>query len=114
MADIFLAVPDEAWRRRHELSSGEWGMYEAYCSHRNRATGRCDPSVQLLAAELKCTPGHASDMKRELVRKGWVRRCGRRAVLLLVGEFPRPRVAEIGTANHGIFRDSYKGGTRRR
>lgn len=81
-------------------------MYQAYCSHRNRATGRCDPSVTLLAVELKCTFNHASDMKRELVRKGWIRRLGRSEVELLVGEFPRPKVAEISGSNHGKFRDS--------
>lgn len=102
----FVAVPEEAWRRRHDLSSGEWELYEAYCSHRNRLTGRCDPSVKFLAQELECTPGHVSDMKRELLRKGWIRRLGRRDVELLVGEFPRPKVAEIGGPNHGIFRDS--------
>lgn len=106
MAPPFVAVPEEAWRRRHELTSGEWELYEAYCSHRNRDTGRCDPSVSYLARELKCTPGHVSDMKRELVRKGWIRRWGRRDVALLVGEFPRPKVTEIGGPNHGIFRDS--------
>jgi len=81
-------------------------MYEVYCSHRNRVTARCDPSVGLLAVELKCTPGHASDLKRELIRKGWIRRTGRRSVTLLVGEFPAAKVSEIGASNHGIFRDS--------
>lgn len=100
MAPAYAAVPDEAFRRRAELSSGAFDLYELYCKHRNRATGRCDPSVGYLAAKLHRTYKHVSDLKCELVEKGWIERLGRRAVDLLVG-FKPPKVVEIGRANSG-------------
>jgi hypothetical protein len=59
--------------------------------------------------EMKCTYNHVSDCKTELVRKGWIARKGRRAVELLVGTFPAPKVRELATptgSNFGKFRTS--------
>jgi hypothetical protein len=97
----YVAVPDEAMRRRSELSHGAWSLYEQYCSHRNRDTGRCDPSLELLAVEMRRTYTHISNMKTELVREGWIRRTGRHAVELLVGaeEFPPPKVRPLVRKN---------------
>jgi len=81
-------IPDGAWERRHELLHGEWKLYELYCSHRNDKTGQCDPSLKLLAEEMKRTYTHVSDLKRELILKGWLRRTGRNSVELLVGFLP--------------------------
>lgn len=89
-------VPDEAIRRSEELTKGAWNLYVRYCSYRNRDTGRCDPGLELLAGDLKRTPRHVSDMKTELVRKGWVRRTGKNAVELLVGDFGGVKVRTFG------------------
>jgi hypothetical protein len=70
-------------------------LYEQYCKHRNRDTGRCDPGLKLLARDLNRTYTHVSDMKRELIIKGWIRREGRHAVRLLVGVFPPPKVRPL-------------------
>lgn len=100
MAPAYAAVPEEVFRRRAEISSGAFDLYELYCKHRNRETGRCDPSIGYLAARLHRTYKHVSDLKCELVAEGWIERRGRRAVDLLVG-FKQPKVVEIGRANSG-------------
>lgn len=89
-------VPDAAIHRRQELSHGAWNLYVHYCAHRNRATGRCDPGLTLLADEMGRTYRHISDCKTELVRKGWIRRTGKNAVVLLVGEFESVKVRQFG------------------
>lgn len=94
-----MAVPSEALERRRELSHGAWDLYERYCWHRNRDTGRCDPSLEFLKDEMKRTYTYISNMKSELVRKGWIRRTGRHAVELLVGEFPPPKVRSFVRKN---------------
>jgi hypothetical protein len=100
LAPTYAAVPEEVFRRRAELTSGAFDLYELYCKHRNRDTGRCDPSIGYLAAQLHLSYNHVSDLKCELVEKGWVERLGRRAVDLLVG-FKPPKVVKIGRANSG-------------
>ncbi len=107
----FVAVPETALERRRadKLTHGAWDLYELYCKHRNRATGQCNPSLKLLAVELKRSYTHASDCKTELVEKGWIRRLGRRDVEILVGEFAPPTVVQLGqkgTAKFGKFRTS--------
>jgi hypothetical protein len=107
----FVAIPKEAWQRRHadKLTSGAWELYGLYCKFRNRDTGRCDPSGQTLMREMKCTYTHVSDCKTELVKKGWIARRGRSAVELLAGTFPAPKVRDLSpqsTSKFGIFRTS--------
>ncbi len=45
---------------------------------------------------MKRTYRHVSDMKTELVKKGWISRQGRHGVVLLVGKFPPPKVRSFG------------------
>jgi hypothetical protein len=90
-------IPGEAWNRRHDLTDGEWKLYVLYCSYRNDKTGRCDPSLKTLAEEMKRTYTHVSDLKRELILKGWIRRLGRNDVELLVGYLP-PAVRPLEAA----------------
>ena len=87
-------VPDEAIRRKRDLSHGAWDLYEQYCKHRNHETGRCDPSLKFLAQEMQRTYHHVSDMKTELVRAGWIARQGKNGVELLVG-FEPPKVRQL-------------------
>jgi hypothetical protein len=84
-------VPDEAIRRRKELTHGAWVLYVEYCRHRNHDDGRCDPGLSTLATVLDRTYRHVSDCKTELVKKGWVRRAGKNGVDLCVG-FGPPKV----------------------
>jgi hypothetical protein len=100
------AVPQGAYARRRDLSTGEWSLYQAYCRFRDPETGRCDPTNKELAEELGYTTVYISDCKTKLVREGWIRRLGKYAVELLVGEFPRPTVAEFEPAKIGKFRSS--------
>ncbi|MEP6743421.1 MAG: DnaA N-terminal domain-containing protein [bacterium] len=88
-------VPDEAIRRRREISSGAWHLYELYCLHRNSASGLCNPSNTTLAAEMRCSYTHISDSKSELIKKGWIQRQGRQRVQLLVGEFAPLKVHDL-------------------
>ncbi|MGB7925559.1 MAG: hypothetical protein WCF57_20140 [Pyrinomonadaceae bacterium] len=48
---------------------------------------------------MKRTYTHVSNLKSELVTKGWIRRKGRHAVELLVGEFPPPKVRSLVRKN---------------
>jgi hypothetical protein len=90
-----VAVPEEAMRRRRELTQGAWHLYETYCRYRNRDTGRCDPGLETLAREMQRTYTHVSNMKSELVDQGWLRRVGRHAVDLLVGQFAPPKISPL-------------------
>lgn len=84
-------VPDEAVFSRKELSHGAWDLYVIYCTHRNRWTGRCDPSTGTLAREMDCSKQHLSTCKRELVRAGWIALDERYNVRLLKGKFDNPQ-----------------------
>jgi hypothetical protein len=88
-------IPDEAIRRRKELTHGAWNLYVEYCRQRNHETGRCNPHLSTLAQQLDRTYRYVSECKTELVRKGWVERRGKNGVDLLVG-FPPPKVREVG------------------
>jgi len=89
-------LPDDAIRRRKELTAGAWHLYELYCFHRNTASGLCNPSNTTLAAEMRCSYTHVSDCKTKLIEKGWIKRLGRHRVELLVGDFPPLKVRDFG------------------
>lgn len=92
MAPNSVSLPEDALAKRSELTSGAWRLYETYCKYRDPDTGYCDPSLRILSKEIGRVYHHVSNLKRELVLEGWIRRRGRHAVELLVGDFPAPKV----------------------
>ncbi len=94
-------LPDQAIDRRRQLTRGAWDLYVLYCKHRNHETGRCDPSLRRLAALMERNYTYVSNCKTELVREGWIRRTGKNAVELLVGDFPPLKVQQMGKAKFG-------------
>ena len=91
----YFIIPVDAYRRRHELTTGEWDLFVAYCSYRNQQTGRCDPKRATLMREMDLSYFHFSHLKSALVAKRWLAKDGRDAVVLLVGEFPPLKVEEL-------------------
>ena len=66
-------VPDEAIEAGKELSHAAFRLYACYCKYRNKETGECYPNQKTIGAHTDISRTYISEMKRELLKKGWIR-----------------------------------------
>jgi len=86
-------VPDEAIRRRNEVSSGAFALYVHLCMFRcnkqdSKNFGLAFPSQQTLIEEMGMTRQHISALIAEIVKKRWIRKESWRFRLLIGFEQP--------------------------
>ena len=81
-------IPDEAIRRRNDVSSGAFALYVHLCMFRCRKRddenyGLAFPNQLTLVKEMGMNRQHISELTTELVRKEWIRKQGWKLRLLL-------------------------------
>lgn len=84
-----MELPDGAWDRRKELTSGEYELYQALCKFRCRDKnsenfGLAFPNRDTLSTELSMVKEYVSQITSALVRKGWIAKIGWK-IRLIVG-----------------------------
>lgn len=90
-------VPDEAVERMAEVSGAAFKVYAYYCRRRNHATGDCWPSLKTTARDTGLCYSYVSEIRKELVRVGWIRLENDRILLLcgfVVSENPKMNISE--------------------
>jgi hypothetical protein len=68
---LMAFVPDQAIDRSHELSGSAFRLYCYYCKRRDRE-GVCWPSLKRSAEDLRMAYTYVCEMRKELVREGWI------------------------------------------
>lgn len=83
-------IPDEAVLRSDEISPSALRLYLFYCLHRNKKTGGWHCSLSQSAVETKMSKSRVSELRAELVAKGWI---------VIEGSFITPVVGFKGSEN---------------
>lgn len=83
-----MELPDEAFDRRKELTSGEYELYQVLCKYRCRDKhhenyGLSFPGRGLVCRELAMVKGYVSTLMSGLIRKKWLEKDGWKARLLV-------------------------------
>ena len=66
-------VPERAVIDSHQLTPSGFRLYVYFCLRRNNQSGVCFPTLRRAAADLQMNYSYASTLRRELVKKGWIR-----------------------------------------